>query len=321
MLANRFARYAWVVLIYNLGVILWGAFVRATGSGAGCGSHWPLCNGQVVPQAPQVETLIEFSHRLTSGLSLLLVLAMFVWAWRAFPKGHSVRLGAGLSLFFIVTEALIGAGIVLLELVADNASMARAAWMAAHLLNTFLLLGALTLTAWWASGGEPVRLRRQGSLAWLLGLGIGATLFLGMSGAVTALGDTLFPAASLAEGIRQEFSPAANFMVRLRIFHPVIAVITGLYLVVAGGVTSFLRPTPLTRRLARSLTVLYLVQLGVGLLNVALLAPVWMQLVHLLLADFVWIALVLLAATALAESAQPLPVERRQARVGLEGGS
>jgi heme A synthase len=95
-------------------VILWGAFVRATGSGAGCGSHWPLCNGELVPRAPQVETVIEFIHRATSGLAFLLVLGLFVLAWRVYPKGDLVRRAAALSFLFIVTEALVGAGLVLL---------------------------------------------------------------------------------------------------------------------------------------------------------------------------------------------------------------
>jgi heme A synthase len=144
MQLTRFAKYAWGVLAYNILVILWGAYVRATGSGAGCGSHWPLCNGEVIPRAEQVETLIEFAHRLTSGLSLLLVVGLLVWAFRSYPKGHLVRLGAGLSMFFIITEALVGAGLVLFEWVAQDVSSGRVISMAVHLVNTFLLLASLT---------------------------------------------------------------------------------------------------------------------------------------------------------------------------------
>ena len=56
-----FTRFAWAVLAANLAVVAWGAFVRATGSGAGCGQHWPPCNGAVVPRSPTAETAIEFS--------------------------------------------------------------------------------------------------------------------------------------------------------------------------------------------------------------------------------------------------------------------
>jgi heme A synthase len=305
MKLQRFAAYAWTVLAYNLAIILWGAYVRASGSGAGCGSHWPLCNGEVIPRNAQIETLIEFTHRASSGLALLMVLGLVIWAVRAYPKGHCVRLGAGLSTFFIITEALVGAGLVLFMLVADNASIARALFMAVHLANTFLLLAALTLTAWWSSGGQPLRLRNQGSVGLMLGIGIVSVVLLGVSGAVTALGDTLFPAASLAEGLRQDLSPTAHVLIRLRVLHPTMAVGVGLFLLFVASSTSILRPNLHTKRFARSIIVLFVAQLAVGLLNVVLLAPIWMQLVHLLLADFVWIALILLAAAALAD--QPVP--------------
>ncbi|MCZ7575412.1 MAG: COX15/CtaA family protein [Ardenticatenaceae bacterium] len=301
MKQNRFASYAWSVLVYNLTVILWGAYVRATGSGAGCGSHWPLCQGEVVPRSPRIETIIEFTHRLSSGLALALVVGLLIWAVRAYPKGHRVRLGAGLAMLLMITEALLGAGLVLFKLVAENASMFRAVSVATHLANTFLLLAALTLTAWWASGGAPVRLKRQGGVGGLLGLALLGVLVLGVSGAVTALGDTLFPSGSLAAGLRQDFSPTAHFLIRLRLLHPVIAVSVGLFVILTAGVSSSRRPSLYTTRLAWVLTVLFLLQLGAGLTNVVLLAPVWLQLVHLLLADLVWIALVLLAAAALAK--------------------
>jgi len=303
---SRLAVYAWGVLIYNLMVILWGAFVRATGSGAGCGSHWPLCNGEAVPRIAQIETIIEFTHRLSSGLALILVIGLFVWVFRAWPKGHITRRAASFALLFIFTEALVGAGLVLFEWVAYNISLARAVVMALHLVNTFLLLGALTLTAWWVSGGRPVRLRGQGIIGWSLALGFGGMLILGASGGVTALGDTLFPANSLAEGLQQDFSPTAHFLVRLRLLHPLIAVSVGILVILAGTICNYRRPNPVTKRFARVLTVLYLIQLVAGALNVALLAPIWLQLMHLLLADLIWITLVLLASSALA---QPVPVE------------
>jgi heme A synthase len=298
---NRFAVYAWGVLGYNLAVILWGAYVRATGSGAGCGSHWPLCNGEVLPQSPQLETIIEFTHRLSSGLALLLVIGLLVWAFRAYPKGHTVRLGAGGSMFFIITEALVGAGLVLFELVAYDTSTARAVAIAVHLINTFLLLGALTLTAWWASGGQPLKLKGQGAMGWLLGLGLISMLILGSSGAITALGDTLFPMESLRGGLQADFSPAAHFLIRLRLFHPLIAVGVGVYLFLAATFCNLQRPNPLTRRLTNILIVLYLAQLSAGALNVVLLAPLWLQLVHLFFSDLIWITLILLTASTLVE--------------------
>lgn len=302
MRLNRFSKFAWIVLFYNILVVLWGAYVRATGSGAGCGSHWPLCNGEVIPRAPQLETIIELTHRLTSGVAFLLVVGMLIWAFRKYPKAHIVRKGAGWSTFFIITEALVGAGLVLFEWVAHDASLGRVISMAVHLINTFLLLAALALTAWWASGGDQPNLKGHGVQTWLFGLGFLLMLVLGVSGAVTALGDTLFPSASLAEGLREDFSAEAHFLVRLRVWHPVIAILTGMYLLFLAGFIAMFRVNPTIRRLAAALAGLFVIQGMAGLINLALLAPVWMQLVHLLLADLVWLSLVLLAAANFGKS-------------------
>ena len=226
-LRSTYARFAWAVLGYNLFVIAWGAFVRATGSGAGCGSHWPLCNGEIVPRAPEIATIVEFGHRLTSGVALLLVVALVVGAWRRWPAGSPVRRAAAWSGFLMLTEALIGAGLVLLEYVADDTRVARGWWVGGHLVNTFLLVAALTLTAWYASGGTPPRWRRSGVLGAGLAASLAGVLLLGVSGAVTPLGDTLFPVASLAEGKAQTFSDSAHLFVRLRIWHPTLAIAVG----------------------------------------------------------------------------------------------
>jgi heme A synthase len=299
MKLTRFAKYAWVVLIFNLGVILWGAYVRATGSGAGCGSHWPLCNGEIIPRSAQVETLVEFTHRISSGIAFLLVVGMLVWVWRAFPRKHRVRTAAVLSMIFMITEALVGAGLVLFELVADNVSTARALSISVHLINTFVLLACISLTAWWASGGNPVHIQWNKVNIWLLLAGLIGVLIIGMSGALTALGDTLFPVNSLAEGIRQDFSSTAHFLVRLRILHPTIAVVVASYLILVVNWISGRVRNGLNRQIGWVLVSLLVIQLLAGFINVLLLAPVWMQLVHLLLSDLVWIFLVLFAAESM----------------------
>ncbi len=298
------APYAWGVLVWNVLVALFGAYVRATGAGAGCGSHWPTCNGAIIPRAPQVETLIEFTHRATSGLAFLSVLLLFFLALRAFPKGHPVRFGAGLSLFFMLTESLVGASLVLFGWTAHNVSPERAVVQMVHLANTYFLLAALALTAWWASGGAPLRLRGQGAVGGALLLGFLALLFLGMSGAVTALGDLLFPVRNTLEALERSLTPGEHFLVRLRILHPLIAVSVGLYVVFAGYLVAHLRPSSLARTLAHALAYLYGVQLLAGLVNVWLKAPVWMQILHLLLAYGVWLLFLLLAAAALAQGAK-----------------
>ena len=300
MKQKHFGRYTWLVLAYTVAVILWGAYVRASGSGAGCGAHWPLCNGQVVPRPEQIETIIEFSHRVSSGLSGLLVLVMLIEALRLYPKGHVVRQGAWLSLFFMVAEGLVGASLVLFEWVADNASVARAVATAVHFTNTLFLLTALTLTAWWANGGQRLHWRTQNQRGWLVGIGMVGLIILGVSGAITALGDTLFPATSLRQGIQQDFEATAHFLVQLRVWHPVLAVATGVYLWVASHTLSSGRQGN-ESRFAHNLKALVIVQLAAGVVNVLLLAPIWMQLVHLLLADLVLIQFVLWSAVLMAE--------------------
>lgn len=306
---NRFARYAWGVVAINLIVIVWGGFVRASGSGAGCGAHWPICNGQIIPRTESVQTMIEFSHRVTSGLALLGVIGLLIWAWRAYPAGHVVRTGAAWSMGFMVIEALVGAGLVLLELVAYNVSIARAWWMAGHLLNTFLLMAWLVLTAWWASGGERVQVRGQGMVWTTQLLALIALMVLGMSGAVTALGDTLV----LGGGLTAEDSPIVATLIDLRIFHPIIAFVVGAFVGVAAWVARTRRPSAATRTLSTWVGGLYVAQLLLGSLNVALKAPIWLQLVHLALTTTIWSLVVLLAAAALdrrlipAQGTQPRP--------------
>jgi heme A synthase len=202
-------------------------------------------------------------------------------------------------MFFMITEALLGAGLVLFELVAENASAARALAISVHLANTFILLACISLTAWWASGGEPLKLRTRDTKIWLLAIGFLSVLVLGMSGALTALGDTLFPVSSLEEGIRQDFSSASHFLIRLRILHPTLAVVVSLYLIVIiGWIISRVKNYG-SKVLGRLTIFLIVLQLLAGLINVILLAPVWIQLTHLFISDTIWICLVLFAANSL----------------------
>ena len=297
MVARGFVRYAWGTLAYTVGVILWGAFVRATGSGAGCANNWPLCNGEVIPRPERIETLIEFTHRATSGIAFLLVVGMAIWAFRRFARGHRVRWASGLAVVFMIAEALIGAGLVLFELVADNASIARAYWMAGHLLNTFFLLATLTLTAWWSTHDRPLAVRQSGGWAVGLGVALFGMVLTSTSGAVTALGDTLY---RLGE---TEPSATAELLIGLRSIHPILAIGASVVVLVIVMAAAQARSSALAQRLSRWIAGGLIGQLGLGALNVALSAPVWMQLAHLLVADLVWIGLIVFAATALATTA------------------
>ena len=313
---TRFAKYAWGVLIYNVAVILWGTYVRATGSGAACGAHWPLCNGEVIPLAPQTAVIIEYSHRLMSGLALIAVIILIVWAFRAYPQKHLARLGATLSLLFMLSESLVGAGLVLFKLAGENTSVVRAFTTSIHLVNTFLLLAVLTLTAWWASGGRALRLRLD-KKGWLFILGVISILILGASGAIAALGDVLFPSQTFAAGFAADLDPASHLFLRLRIFHPFIAIGVGLYVMILSA--SFGLTQPQAKRFAAALIALIAVNWIVGVVNVLLLAPAWMQMFHLLITDALWITFILMLAVLFGDAAtdvetldaspQPLPAK------------
>jgi len=293
---KRFSRYAWFVLGFNLLVILWGALVRASKSGEGCGDHWPLCNGTVIPHAAQIATIIEFTHRATTGLALISVVWLTIWAYRAFPKGR-VRNAAAASLILILTEALLGAGLVLFRYSGTDASLARAAYLSAHLINTLLMLSAFALTGWWGGGHGSVRL--SGSTARLLVFSLFAGLVIAVSGAINALSDTLFPATSLLAGWEADFSAGSNLLIRLRVWHPVIATLAGASIAIIALIVRGKSANSQARQLGSAVAALVVLQLTTGLINVWLLAPVWMQLVHLLLGDLLWITLVLFAAATL----------------------
>ena len=296
---TRFARYAWTVLGINLLVILWGAYVRASVSGAGCGAHWPLCNGVVIPQAPRLATIIEFAHRASSGLALIAVVGLAIWAHRIHGLPRAARRAAIASLVFICSEAAVGAGLVLFKMVARNESIARGWWISAHLTNTFLLLAALALTAWYASGAPtPRRPVSRRVLAACLAM-LAAALLLGVSGAITALGDTLFPAVSLREGMAQDFNGSAHLFLRLRVWHPLLAVIFAVGTAMTARAIAVRLEGDLSATLATVLTAILTVQVATGAANLLLLAPIWLQIVHLLVADAVWIGLVLFSAAAL----------------------
>jgi heme a synthase len=287
-------RFAWGVLAYNVAVALWGAVVRATSSGAGCGDHWPLCNGVVLQTHPQLATIIELAHRITSGLTLPAVLLLLLWTFRSTLSGHLARITTIAATVLTLNEGLLGALLVLLRLTADNRSPARAVYLSLHLTNTLLMLAALTLSAHFLSRGEAFGRHEVRFTQLPLAItGLMATVVVGMSGTLAALSDTLFPASSVGAAFAQDFSSSSNWLLRLRLLHPVTAVIAGLFIcwLLLRSVSR-----PAERKMATVVVLLLALQYGLGVADLALLAPVWMQIVHLLGAYLLWIALVVLAA-------------------------
>lgn len=316
---HRFATHARLLLGYNLLVILWGAVVRATGSGAGCGEHWPLCQGRMIPHAEQIATAIEFAHRATSGVDLLLVAGMIWLAFRWFGRGHLVRRYATATGIFTVTEGMVGAALVLFGDVGKNVSMERVVVLSAHLVNTFLLLASLALTAWAAGESSspvlpesaPREQNRSKGIYGACAAGLLAAVAIGITGTIAALADVLYPAKSLTEALRWDFASRSAPLLHLRIIHPAMAALLGGYLLIWAVFNLNPRVPAAARRMALRLVGLLLLQFCLGALNMLLLAPVWMQVVHLLAADLVWITVVLLSAEILSgrtESVLPNPL-------------
>ena len=290
-------RFAWAVLAYFIAVILWGALVRATGAGAGCGNHWPLCNGTVIQHSPTANTVIEFTHRVTSGLSFFSAVALLIWTLKGTVRGHLARPAAIAAVVFTLIEAILGALLVKLGLTAQSQSALRPAYLALHLTNTLLLLAALTLTAHMLSRSRgylrgTIRfVAPSGAVACIL-----VVLVVGVTGSLAALGDTLFPASSLASALAEDFSSTSGWLVRWRWTHPTIAFVASIFLIwllVRAGQRSAHWDN---RGLSALVLLLLAAQYVLGVLDVVLLAPVWLQIAHLLGADVLWAALVVLTA-------------------------
>jgi cytochrome c oxidase assembly protein subunit 15 len=290
-------RFAWGVLIYFIAVILWGGLVRATGSGAGCGDHWPLCNGTVMQHSARIDTMIEFTHRITSGLSFFLMVALLAWTLAGTARGHLARGAAVAAVAFTIVEAALGAFLVKLGLTAQSRSPLRAPYLALHLTNTLLLLAALTLTAH-LLGRRTGYLRSRvrlvapfGAIAPVLVL-----LIVGVTGSLAALGDTLFPASSLGAAFAQDFSATSGWLVRWRWTHPMVAFLASIFLVWLLVHAAQHRTHWDNRGLSALVLILLVLQYVLGVLDVAFLAPVWLQIAHLLGANVLWAALVVLVA-------------------------
>ena len=290
-------RFSWGVLAYFIAVILWGALVRATGAGAGCGNHWPLCNGTVMQHSASVSTLIEFTHRITVGLSFFAVVGLAAWTFMGTARGHLARAAAVASVVFTLIEAILGALLVKLGLTAQSQSPLRPAFLALHLTNTLLLLAALTLTAHLLSRSKGYM---RGSVRLAAPFGAVATvvvvMIVGVTGSLAALGDTLFPASSLGLALAQDFSSSGEWLVRWRWVHPGIAFAASFFLIWLL-VRAAKRKTHWDNRGLSALVLLLLAAVyTLGLLDVILLAPLWVQVAHLLAADTLWAALVVLTA-------------------------
>jgi heme a synthase len=287
------ARFAWIVLGFFILVVLWGAVVRASGSGGGCGANWPLCNGDFVPHHPRLATIIEFTHRSTSGICTFLLAGLAVWTFSVTPRHHRARRAVMWSVALLITEAFLGALLVLHHWVENNVSNGRVIAQSIHFTNTMLLMGALAITAWFlreSPAAPTTRRPPQTSLRSTAILAIVATVLVGATGSLAALADTLFPSTSVLAGLTSDFAATSPLLVRMRWVHPAAALLS--LLCVARLLRADKTPSGVNSVVLVSLVLQFV--LGAG--DVLLLAPTWMQVLHLLGADIFWIALVVLAA-------------------------
>lgn len=305
---SAFAKFAWFALAYNIVVILWGVFLRATHSGDGCGTHWLTCHGEAIPSAPELKTLIEFSHRVTTALAGLVVLILAGWSLKKSERGDRVRMFALLSLFFILVEGAIGGGLVLTGNTAANWTPTRPYWTAGHLINTFILIGLLALTAWSASN-RGWRFRRPTPIeAAVVVVGLLAIIFVGVTGSMASLAHMLFPSVSIAEGIAKDFDPNSHWLLRLRIAHPISSILAVVLLFfLADWIKRRVADDARSAFWSRNVSVLIFVQLAFGAATLLMLAPIVMQLGHLLLADLIWLSFVLLSMSFLTSTTQTHP--------------
>ena len=323
MSPNPFAhslRYAWFVVAFNILVILWGVFLRSSKSGDGCGQHWLTCNGEVLPSAPQLKTIIEFSHRMMSAVDGLLMVAFVVWAFLIWYRNREAAVKttlklAAIALFFVATEGAIGAGLVLTGNTAETLTAARPFWMAGHLINTFILMAFLTLTARSASGSAALKFRIESKYLIALIIGAAAIFVVGITGSIAALSSMLFPAGTLTEGMAKDFSSTSNILLRLRLLHPITAILTSVFLIfLTGWLTKERGNDKKVSRWSNILSVLVLAQIAFGSATLLTLAPIVMQLGHLLFADTIWISFVLFSASFL--SSEGVAGENAEAGAG-----
>lgn len=301
MKTERFAKFAGFVLLYNLAAVAWGVFVRASKSGDGCGTRWPLCDGASLPLNGDFARYVEASHRITTSMVGLWAILLVVWAFRVFPRRHLARTASVGFLIMSGVEALIGYALVANRLVVMNDSVLRAAYMAGHVVSTFLLLGCSVLIVQAAGSARPVRVKGQRAVGWILGLAALGMIFLGVSGAISALGHQLKPVDNV---LQAAMNPATFWMVRLQPLHPLIAISIGLYLLLAGGLIQHLRPDDQVRKAVRWMIGIYGLQLAIGAMNIWFSAPIPMQMIHLVMADLNWISLVVLGAYAMTKGVE-----------------
>ena len=280
MIINKLSLYGLVVSVFS---IIAGAIVRATGSGDGCGASWPTCNGEIIPELDTPSELIEFLHRSVSGVLLIITLIIFVKSFKDEVPTLQKKIIWSLT-FFVLLEALIGAVIVIYEWVGMNSSVPRIIAVPLHLVNTFGLLGAYTLLFHLTRNSKTTL-----NNFFDRGFKIGVFLFLlsGATGSIAALADVIFPSESFITGLAEDFDTNSEVLTRLRILHPIVASALSLYLYSEAN-----RLQNEYQVITKNIKLLILLGVLLGISNVISNIILPLSILHLLIADLLWIVYV-----------------------------
>lgn len=291
-----FSRFLKILIIYTLLVILWGAWVRISHSGDGCGDTWPLCQGRLIPEAEQQKTWVEYTHRLMSGLYGLFVLGLYLWGKKVYTTLHPARKAGLFTLLFMCTEALLGAKLVLFKLVGTDSSFFRLFAISLHQINSLLLMGSTLV--WMLQSQLPLSSTHGNSFHFKKLSYIWLVILIATTGAWAALASTLFPTSSLAQGWAEDLSAHSHFLLKLRIVHPLLALIAGTCIAVFFWRRYQSASSPELQKKALQNSVFFSVALVFGILTLLMLSPIWMKLAHLAIAHGIFISIVYYAVTS-----------------------
>lgn len=297
MSQKNLSRYAWVLVYYTLFVIVWGAWVRISHSGDGCGNSWPLCDGALFPKEAETKTWIEYFHRLTSGFYGIVVMHLFYLTRKYFPPASQQRTWGLATLILMLIEAGLGAALVLKGLVGENATVFRLIVMTLHQVNSLLLVGSTVGLA--LVTAKPAIFQVDWKKLFLHRGLLLVFILIPATGAWAALSNTLFPSTDLIQGLTDDLSPNSPWILKLRFFHPTIAASLCIYWSYFFWNKSEDTEDLEAKKSSQFLAVFFVVALVFGMLTLLNLSPVWMKLVHLTLAQLLWIALTRYVITSL----------------------
>ena len=293
-LQSRFCWFTWCLLVCTVAVIVSGDVVQATSSGAGCGESWPRCDGALFPSISDAHTAIEFTHRIATTVLSLGFIILVIGAWKLYSRHHHIWTTTLIASGFLIVEILLGAALVLFGWVESNASWGRVFADVLHVINTFLLVGSIALIAWFARGYPTLNIDFSKYPTKLLTGSVTVILLIAITGTINSLADTL----ALSNEVDIDETPIALILINVRALHPVIAIVGGLGIFYVMLRLNYVTNDNFSKPLIAVQAVI-IVQFVVGMLNVLLLTPLEIQIVHLILAETLWVLVVLLIAQIL----------------------